>query len=85
MYLQSCAEHPGRDARLFVVGGRVEGAIERIAPPGEWRRTSRAARARFRSRRSRIEALAVQAAAALGLDWAGVDAVRRAQGRPCSR
>ncbi|HYI06853.1 MAG TPA: hypothetical protein VD858_18315, partial [Reyranella sp.] len=36
-YLQRAVDHDGRDVRVFVVGGRVIGAIERQAAEGEWR------------------------------------------------
>jgi ribosomal protein S6--L-glutamate ligase len=76
VYLQTFVPNPGRDARLFVVGGRVEGAIERIAPSGEWiANVARGARAFPLRVGTALEALAVTAARALGLDWAGVDVV----------
>ena len=36
-YVQRAVDHGGRDVRVFVVGGRVLGAIERRAPDGQWR------------------------------------------------
>jgi RimK family alpha-L-glutamate ligase len=36
-YVQRAIDHGGRDLRVFVVGGRVLGTIERRAPDGEWR------------------------------------------------
>ena len=36
-YVQRAIDHGGRDLRVFVVGGRVIGAIERRAPEGDWR------------------------------------------------
>ena len=36
-YVQRVIDHGGCDLRIFVVGGRVIGAIERRAPAGEWR------------------------------------------------
>ena len=36
-YVQRVVDHGGRDIRVFVVGGRVLGAIERRAPEGQWR------------------------------------------------
>lgn len=76
VYLQEWVAHPGRDARLFVVGDRVAGAMERLAPPGEWRtNVERGARVRPLAGDGPLAALAVAAARALGLDWAGVDVV----------
>jgi ribosomal protein S6--L-glutamate ligase len=37
VYLQAWIPHPGRDLRVFVVGGRARAAIARYAPEGEWR------------------------------------------------
>ena len=76
VYLQEYVDHPGRDVRLFVVGGRVAGAMERVAPPGEWR-TNVELGARVRPIRpdGGLQRIAVRAARALGLDWAGVDVV----------
>ncbi len=74
VYLQEWVPNPGRDFRVFVVGERVAGATERIAPVGEWR-TNVELGAQVRP--MRVEPLlartAVMAARALGLDWAGVD------------
>ncbi len=76
VYLQSWVQHAGRDARLFVVGDRVAGAMERIAPAGEWRtNVERGARVRPLRASAALREMAVQAAQALGLDWAGVDVV----------
>jgi len=36
-YVQRAIDHRGRDIRAFVVGGRVIGAIERVARGEEWR------------------------------------------------
>ena len=81
VYLQAWVEHPGRDARLFVVGGRVAGAVERVAAPGEWRtNVGRGASARPLALGRDAARVAVKAAAALGLDWAGVDAVSTGAG-----
>jgi ribosomal protein S6--L-glutamate ligase len=76
VYLQEYVPHPGRDARLFVVGTRLAAAMERIAPAGEWRtNVERGARVRPLRAGPALAAVAVRAAQALGLDWAGVDVV----------
>ena len=76
VYLQSFVPNPGRDARLFVVGARVEGAIQRTAPRGEWiANVARGGTALPLAVDAGLAALAVAAARALGLDWAGVDVV----------
>jgi ribosomal protein S6--L-glutamate ligase len=81
LYLQSWVPHPGRDLRVFVVGGRARAAIARHAPAGEWRtnvavggRTERVALRRA------LAGIAEAASAALGLDYAGVDLVAAGAG-----
>ncbi len=76
VYLQEWVPHPGRDARLFVVGQRVRGAMERTALPGEWRtNVERGAQVRPLRGDGPLAAMSVAAARTLGLDWAGVDVV----------
>ena len=73
-YVQRAVDHGGRDVRVFVVGGRVLGAIERRAPDGEWRtNVSRGGSARPFELPPAWEQLALRAAAAVGADYAGVD------------
>jgi RimK family alpha-L-glutamate ligase len=73
-YLQRAIDHGGRDIRAFVIGGRVAGAIERLAPAGDWRtNVARGGAATPIALPPAAEALAVRAAAAVGADYAGVD------------
>ena len=73
-YVQRALDHGGRDIRAFVVGGRVLGAIERRAPPGEWRtNVSNGGVARPFDLPSEWARLALVAAHAVGADYAGVD------------
>jgi RimK family alpha-L-glutamate ligase len=73
-YVQRAIPHGGRDVRAFVVGGRVIGAIERTAPPGEWRsNVSRGASVRPFDLPDEWAEMAVRAAAATSADYAGVD------------
>jgi ribosomal protein S6--L-glutamate ligase len=73
-YLQRAIDHGGRDVRVFVVGGRVLGAIERSAAAGDWRtNVTRGGSARAITLPPEWEPLALGAAAAVGADYAGVD------------
>lgn len=72
-YLQRTIEHEGRDIRVFVLGDRVLGAIERRSRG--WRTNlARGGTARaLDAVPSEWIALAVRAAAAVGAEYAGVD------------
>jgi ribosomal protein S6--L-glutamate ligase len=74
-------ESGGADVRCFVVGGRVIGAMERRARPGEFRsnlhRGGTASKARLTPEE---RSTAVRAAKAMGLNVAGVDILRSNHG-----
>jgi RimK family alpha-L-glutamate ligase len=73
-YVQRAIDHHGRDYRLFVVGGRVLGGIERRAADGDWRsNVARGATAVPFDAPAEWQEMAVRAAAAIGADYAGVD------------
>ncbi len=81
-YVQRTIDHCGRDIRAFVVGGRVLGAIERLAPAGDWRtNVARGGRARAFDLSPEWSAIAVRAANAVGADYAGVDLLPSRDGR----
>jgi ribosomal protein S6--L-glutamate ligase len=81
VYLQAFVPHPGLDARVFVVGGRARAAIARRAPPGDWRtNVAGGGEVEPLTPSGRLAAAAEAAAAALGLDYAGVDVVQGAGG-----
>jgi RimK family alpha-L-glutamate ligase len=78
-YLQEALPHDGRDLRAFVVGGRVLAAIERLG--SGWRANlARGARARATDLSAEQERMCLDAADALGVDYAGVDLLRAADG-----
>ena len=73
-YVQRAIDHSGHDLRVFVVGGRVLGAIERRAPAGEWRtNVAIGGSATAVDISPEIEQVALRAAAAVGADYAGID------------
>jgi RimK family alpha-L-glutamate ligase len=73
-YVQRAIDHGGRDLRIFVVGGEVIGAIERLAPVGEWRTNVAIGGAAIAVEVSpEMERVARAAAVAVGADYAGVD------------
>ena len=80
-YVQRAVNHGGRDVRVFVVGGRVLGAIERRTSDGGWRtNVSRGGSARPFELPPAWEQLALLATAAIGADYAGVDLLPSREG-----
>jgi RimK family alpha-L-glutamate ligase len=81
-YIQRAVDSGGRDVRVFVVGGRVVGAIERRADGGDWRtNVSRGGSASPFDLPAAWAALALRAVAAIGADYAGVDLLPSKDGR----
>ena len=79
-YLQEFIDHGGRDIRAFVVGGRLLAAMTRQAP-GWKTNVSQGARTEPLALPAPIERLAVEAAAVLEADYAGVDLLQADDGR----
>jgi RimK family alpha-L-glutamate ligase len=79
-YLQETLPHAGRDVRALVVGEQVVASIERSGDG--WRTNlARGGRARPVQLNTRQQRLCGRAAAALGVDYAGVDLLRVPDGR----
>jgi len=80
-YIQRAIDHGGRDIRVFIVGGRVIGAIERRAAAGEWRTNiALGGTAQALELPREWERLALAAAAAMGAEYAGVDLLPSREG-----
>lgn len=80
-YLQRFVPHEGRDIRVFVVGGRVLGAMERSAPLHGWRTNfSRGGRVKPFTLPAPWADLALRAAEAVGAEYAGVDLLPSKEG-----
>ncbi|MDM7935406.1 MAG: RimK family alpha-L-glutamate ligase [Methanothrix sp.] len=82
VYLQEFISHERpRDIRAFVVGGRVMGAIFRVAPPGEWiSNLARGGRAEPCRVYHELEDLAVRSSRAVGAVYSGVDLLETQEG-----
>jgi tetrahydromethanopterin:alpha-L-glutamate ligase len=82
VYLQEfVASSAPRDIRAFVVGGRVLGAIYRVAPPGQWiSNLARGGKAEPCPVTPELEDLALQANQAVGAVYSGVDLLETPDG-----
>lgn len=76
LYLQGWIRNPGHDLRLFVLRGRVIGAMRRTARLGEWRaNVAMGGRAEAWRPGPTAERLAIAATEAVGAVFAGVDLI----------
>lgn len=74
-------EANGKDLRCFVIDGKVVAAMQREAPPGEFRANIHLGGTGSVVKITREEKrLAIKAAKAMGLDVAGVDMIRSSKG-----
>ncbi|MCA8915306.1 MAG: 30S ribosomal protein S6--L-glutamate ligase [Planctomycetes bacterium] len=74
-------EADGRDIRAFVVGGKVVAAMERSAPPGDFRSNLHRGGTAKKLRITKTEReVAIAAAKAMNLNVAGVDLIRAKRG-----
>lgn len=75
------AESKGEDVRVFVVDGQVVGAMKRVAKAGEFRSNLHQGGVAYNARLTPLgEAVAIRAAATLGLGVAGVDILESDRG-----
>ncbi len=81
LYLQQFVPNPGRDIRVFVVGEEALGAIYRISQTGSFiSNLSQGGTALMCELTEEMRALAVNAAKAVGADFAGVDLIEGDEG-----
>jgi tetrahydromethanopterin:alpha-L-glutamate ligase len=81
LYLQQFVPNPGRDIRVFVVGEEALGAIYRISQTGSFiSNLSQGGTAVKCDITEEMQALAVNAAKAVGADFAGVDLIEGEEG-----
>jgi tetrahydromethanopterin:alpha-L-glutamate ligase len=81
LYLQQFVPNPGRDIRVFVVGEEALGAIYRISQGDSFvSNLSQGGRALKCELTEAMRALAVNAAKAVGADFAGVDLIEGEEG-----
>lgn len=74
-------EANGKDIRCFVIDGKVVAAMQREAPPGEFRANMHlGGTASLIKATSAEKKIAIKAAKAMGLQVAGVDIIRSAKG-----
>lgn len=85
-FLQELIERDGerhRDLRVYVVGGRIVGAMNRYAPENDWRTNvalgGDVENATDRLPKEAVE-MATKAADVIGLDYAGVDLIEGEEG-----
>ncbi len=72
--IQEFIKTPDRDIRVFVVGDQAIGAMYRLAKPGTWKtNVSRGGRPQECQLSQDLEELALKAAGALEMDFAGID------------
>jgi glutathione synthase/RimK-type ligase-like ATP-grasp enzyme len=80
--LQELVPTDGRDLRILVAGGRVTGAVERRAAPGEWRTNVTLGGARRPTEPPEDACIvALDAVSAVGVDLGCVDILRRPDAR----
>ena len=82
LYIQEFIENPGRDIRIFVLGGSAIGAIYRKAVPGSWvNNLSQGGSADRCVLTDEQKELAEKASLAIGTTFAGVDIIEGIWGK----
>ena len=81
LIVQEYLRNPGRDIRIFVVGGEVVGSVYKYGAPGKWKtNVAQGGRMVDEPIPEEIVELGVKATEAMGLDYAGVDIIESERG-----
>jgi len=81
LIVQEYLRNPGRDIRVFVVGGEVVGSVYKYGAAGGWRtNVAQGGRMVKEPVSGEILDLGVRATSAMGLDYAGVDIIESERG-----
>ncbi len=81
LIVQEYLSNPGRDIRVFVVGGQVIGSAYKYGAPGQWKtNVAQGGRMVDEPVPDDILELGVKATMAIGLDYAGVDIIESDRG-----
>ena len=74
--LQRYVENPGRDIRVFVVGGECLGVVAKYAPPGSWKtNVAQGGRMVEIEASEELVEMGLRASEAMGLEYCGVDII----------
>jgi len=81
LYVQKYVPNPGRDLRIFVVGGEIVGSIFRLVNKNEWKtNVARGGKPLPCNPSEEVKEIAIKASETLGLDYSGVDIVEGKEG-----
>jgi ribosomal protein S6--L-glutamate ligase len=74
LLIQKYVKNPGRDIRVFVIGGKVSGAVYKYLPDNSWKsNVAQGGRMVEEAISDEILKLALRATEVMGLDYAGID------------
>lgn len=74
LLIQKYVKNPGRDIRVFVIGGKVSGAVYKYLPDNSWKsNVAQGGRMVEEAISDEILKLALRATKVMGLDYAGID------------
>lgn len=82
IYLQKFIEHPGFDTRVLVLDGNIIGGMKRYSPNDFRTNVARSGRGEFHQPTALEAELAIRAAQATGVRFAGIDILQSRDGEP---